>query len=80
MELLDAFLLRFGEDIFRLGIALSLIHIWKIIVDELEQVRKKYAVPRRTEIVYGHEVEEYVEDSQPEEMCIRDRPEPAAPR
>ena len=41
--------------------------IRKIIVDELEQVRKKYAVPRRTEILYGHEVEEYVEDDQPED-------------
>ena len=44
--------------------------IRKIIVDELEQVRKKYAVPRRTEIVYGHEVEEYVEDSQPEDYPV----------
>ena len=35
----------------------------KIIVAELEDVRKKYAEPRRTGIVYGHEVEEYVEES-----------------
>ena len=33
----------------------------KIIVAELEDVRKKYAEPRRTGIVYGHEVEEYTE-------------------
>ena len=34
----------------------------KIIVSELEDVRKKYAEPRRTGIVYGHEVEEYTEE------------------
>ena len=34
----------------------------KIIVAELEDVRKKYAEPRRTGIVYGHEVEEYTEE------------------
>ena len=44
--------------------------IRKIIVGELEQVRKKYAVPRRTEILYGHEVEEYVEDDQPEDYPV----------
>ena len=38
--------------------------IRKIIIDELTQVRKKYAIPRRTEIIYGHEVEEYVEEVQ----------------
>ena len=35
----------------------------KLIVTELEDVRKKYAEPRKTGIVYGHEVEEYVEES-----------------
>ena len=35
----------------------------KLIVTELEEVRKKYAEPRKTGIVYGHEVEEYVEES-----------------
>ena len=44
--------------------------IRKIIVGELEQVRKKYAVPRRTEILYGHEVEEYVEDDQTEDYPV----------
>ena len=34
----------------------------KIIIGELEDVKKKYAVPRRTTIVYGHEVEEYQEE------------------
>ena len=34
----------------------------KIIVAELEDVRRKYAEPRRTGIVYGHEVEEYTEE------------------
>ena len=35
----------------------------KIIVTELEDVRRKYAEPRRTGIVYGHEVEEYTEET-----------------
>ena len=30
--------------------------IRKIIIGELEDVKKKYAVPRRTEIVYNHEI------------------------
>ena len=34
----------------------------KLIIGELEDVKKKYAVPRRTTIVYGHEVEEYQEE------------------
>ena len=38
--------------------------IRKIIIDELTQVRKKYAIPRHTEIIYDHEVEEYVEEVQ----------------
>ena len=36
----------------------------KIITGELESVKKKYAVPRRTEIVYSHEVEEYREEDE----------------
>ena len=32
--------------------------IRRIIIDELTEVRKKYAVPRRTEIVYSHELPE----------------------
>jgi len=36
--------------------------IKKIIIGELTEVRKKYAVPRRTEIVYSHEVEEFDEE------------------
>ena len=35
--------------------------IRKIIIGELEDVRKKYGQPRKTEIIYGHEVEEYDE-------------------
>ena len=31
--------------------------IRNIIIDELTAVRKKYAVPRRTSILYSHEVE-----------------------
>ena len=45
------------EDILRQG-----RRIRKIIIDELTAVRKKYAVPRRTDIIYEHEVEEYDED------------------
>jgi DNA gyrase subunit A len=36
--------------------------IRKIIIDELTAVRKKYAQPRKTEVVYSHEVEEYTEE------------------
>ena len=36
--------------------------IRRIIIDELTEVRKKYAVPRRTEIVYGHELPEEQEE------------------
>ena len=38
--------------------------IRKIIVGELEEVRKKYGEPRRTSIVYSHEIETYVEEAQ----------------
>ena len=44
--------------------------IRRIIVDELTEVRKKYAVPRRTEIVYSHEVEEDVEEDAPEDYPV----------
>ena len=44
--------------------------IRRIIIDELTEVRKKYAVPRRTEIVYSHELpEEPVEDT-PEDYPV----------
>ena len=43
--------------------------IRRIIIDELTEVRKKYAVPRRTEIVYGHELPE-----EPEEEPVDDYP------
>ena len=35
--------------------------IQKIIIGELEDVKKKHATPRRTDIVYEHEVEEILE-------------------
>ena len=44
--------------------------IRKIIIDELTAVRKKYAVPRRTEIVYSDEVEEYTPDEQVEDYPV----------
>ena len=36
----------------------------KILIAELREVKKKYAVPRRTEIVYSHEVAEYDESEE----------------
>ena len=44
--------------------------IRRIIVDELTAVRKKYAVARRTEIVYDHEIEEYDEQEQAEDYPV----------
>ena len=42
--------------------------IQKIIIRELEDVKKKYALPRRTDIVYDHQIEEVmaVEDETPD--------------
>ena len=42
----------------------------KIIVGELEEVRKKYGEARRTGIVYGHEIEEYREEEQIEDYPV----------
>ena len=53
------------EDTLRQG-----RRIRKIIIDELTAVRKKYAVPRRTDIVYDHEVEEYDEAEDVEEYPV----------
>ena len=36
----------------------------KLIIGELEDVKRKYAVPRRTDIVYAHEVEETPEEEE----------------
>ena len=44
--------------------------IRKIIIDELTAVRKKYAQPRKTEIIYDHEVEEYDEEDVVEESPV----------
>ena len=44
--------------------------IRRIIIDELTEVRKKYAVPRRTEIVYIHEIEEEPEEDAPEDYPV----------
>ena len=44
--------------------------IRRIIIDELTKVRKKYAVPRRTEIVYSHEIEEEPEEDAPEDYPV----------
>jgi DNA gyrase subunit A len=44
--------------------------IKSIIVDELRQVMKKYPVPRRTGIVYAHEVEEYSEEDHIEDYPV----------
>ena len=42
----------------------------KIIVEELEQAAKKYGEPRRTSIVYGHEIETYDEEETVEEYPV----------
>ncbi len=42
----------------------------RIIISELETVRKKYGQPRKTEILYGHEVEEYHEEEQVEDYPV----------
>ena len=44
--------------------------IRRIIEDELTEVRRKYAVPRRTEIVYSHEIEEEPEEDAPEDYPV----------
>ena len=44
--------------------------IKSIIVDELTEVRKKYAVERRTEIVYAHEVDDEVEEDEVEDYPV----------
>ena len=44
--------------------------IRRIIISELETVRKKYGQPRKTEIFYGHEVEEYREEEQVEDYPV----------
>ena len=44
--------------------------IRKIIIDELTAVRKKYAQPRKTDIIYDHEVEEYDEEELVEETPV----------
>ncbi len=42
----------------------------KIIIDELTAVRKKYAQPRKTEIVYGDQVEDYEETEAVEDYPV----------
>ncbi len=44
--------------------------IRKIIIEELKTVIKKYPAPRRTEIVWSGEVEEYVEESPAEDYPV----------
>ena len=45
--------------------------IRRIIIDELTEVRKKYAVPRRTEIVYSHELPEEPAEDAPEDYPVQ---------
>ena len=44
--------------------------IKKVLVDELNDVAKKYGEPRRTSIVYSHEIETYVEEEAVEEYPV----------
>ena len=42
----------------------------QILVDELTEAAKKYGEPRRTSIVYSHEIETYVEEAQVEDYPV----------
>ena len=42
-----------------------------IIIDELRQVSKKYGSPRRTGIVYAHEIEEFSEEQTVEDYGVK---------
>ena len=42
----------------------------KILVEELNAAAKKYGEPRRTSIVYGHEIEVYQEEAETEEYPV----------
>ena len=42
----------------------------RIIIDELTEVKKKYAQPRRTEVLYGHELEAEPEEELPEDYPV----------
>lgn len=44
--------------------------IRQVLVDELREVSKKYGEPRRTSIVYSHEVEVYVEEDTVEDYPV----------
>ena len=44
--------------------------IKKVLVDELNDVAKKYGEPRRTSIIYSHEIETYVEEESVEEYPV----------
>ncbi|WP_312939275.1 DNA gyrase subunit A [Oscillibacter sp.] len=44
--------------------------IKKIIIDELDEVAKKYGQPRRTTLIYGHEVENFREEEQVEDYPV----------
>ena len=42
----------------------------KIMVDELNEVARKYGEPRRTSVVYGHEIEAFEEEEEVEEYPV----------
>ena len=42
----------------------------QILVDELTEAARKYGEPRRTSIVYSHEIETYVEEAQVEDYPV----------
>lgn len=59
------------EEIGRLqGILESKDKIKGIIVDELKEINKKYKAPRKSTIVYEHEVEAYVEEEHIEDYPV----------
>ena len=62
---------RLEEEIADLELTLSSARrVKKIIVEELRQVVKKYPAPRRTDIVWSGEVEEYVEEEHVEDYPV----------
>ncbi len=62
---------RLEEEIADLELTLSSARrVKKIIVEELRQVVKKYPAPRKTDIVWSGEVEEYVEEEHVEDYPV----------
>ena len=53
------------------GILASEKALKKYIIKQLEEVKNKYGIPRKTKIIYEHEITEYVEDRTVENYPVR---------